>query len=710
MKNVILLLVVFVAISFNVLWSSSTDIEKIDNLSLKELMNIKISTASKFDESIKDIPASIVIITRKDIQKYGYKSLADILSNIPGFYMINDYYWLGSENFGIRGFFSAGVLNDIVILVNGVNRVGGTYSDYSLTKNDIPVEAIDRIEVIRGPMSIMYGSGAFMGAINIITNRSVKNYFSISLGSQNYKKIFLRLSNKGKDFGYSLNISNYGDDGIKGKFTNFTNNTKFLKDVGLSDDAVYDGMLNFTKKNINFSAIYKELSVEFNYYATEKGIFDGIPSYYPGTLFHDESFSLRLKYERQINKSFSLTGKLTFFSDSFYWEYSIFNLNSYATNYNRDASREIELNLFYNFCEQSNLIVGFVRHMINYFYKTYDYPLYHTRYTNTEMLAPDDIISDALFGQLNYWFNEKLKIIAGLRIEKLHKYSVKIRSAMDTPLEKITQEKYADDNYKFIPRFAVIFSPSDLHTIKLMYGKAIKQPSLMQNIFQIHAGYPSLYPAFIETFELNYIFSPASNFITNISLYKNNLDDLIVKKNIYNPDTKAWELYSTNGGRMQTTGVEFCIKILPINNMNINLDLTYQNTKNLEEDLKNITPGYAPKFLGNLKLSYSINKCSFAIMGKYVGKMETLWDNTLIPGHSGKVKGRIGNPINSQYKFDFNFRANDILGRNFFINLHIYNLFNNEIRYPVTPGNSWAELGTLDYGRTIIIGIGKKFK
>jgi len=708
MKRVFLFFVLIVIFVFSVT-ATNTDIEQMDKLSLKELMNIRISTASKFDENIKDVPASIVVITRKEIKKYGYKSLSDILSNIPGFYMINDYYWLGSENFGIRGFFSAGVLNDIVILINGVNRVGGTYSDYSLAKNDIPVEAIDRIEVIRGPMSIMYGSGAFMGAINIITNTSNKNLFSVSAGSNKYKKIFLRLSKKNDEFGYTLNISKYGDDGIKGQFTKFTNNKEFLKNIGLSENALYDGMLKFTKRSIGFSAFYKDLSIDFNYFATKKGVFDGIPSYYPGTFFFDESFSLRLKYEKKINKKLFLTGELTLFSDSFYWEYNIFNGNTYATNNNKDISNEMEVNLLYDLGEYSNITLGFIRHSINYFYRTYDYPLYHTLYTNTEMTSPDNIVSDAFYSQINYGFSNKLKLIAGFRVEKLYKYRVKIKSAMFTPLEAVKEGEYTNDNYKLIPRLAAIYSPADFHTIKIIYGKAIKHPSLMQNIAQMNAGLPVLNPAFIETFELNYIFSPTPTFFTNLSIYKNNLEALIVKRNIYNPDSKTWELNSTNSGNMSTKGIELCFKIIPTNGLNLNFNLSYQNTENLEKGFEKIIPGYAPKLLGYFKADYTIDKISFALTGRYIGRMETLWDNTKISQNSEDVKGRIGDTINPQYNIDLNIGTDNVFNKGIFINLHIYNLFDRAIQFPVTTGNSWAELGTLDYRRSFIISVGRSF-
>ena len=136
-------------------------------------MNIKISTAGKTLEKIGNIPASIVVITREEIETYGYMTLIEILENIPGLYAINDYSMFGAK-FGVRGFWS-GVTNDnMIILVNNVQQVFDLTSNYPLTEITVPVEAIDRIEVVRGPMSVVYGSGAFLGVINIITNETNK--------------------------------------------------------------------------------------------------------------------------------------------------------------------------------------------------------------------------------------------------------------------------------------------------------------------------------------------------------------------------------------------------------------------------------------------------------------------------------------------------------------------------------------------------------
>ncbi len=709
MKRNLFIIILYLLIGIKIQAYDYQDQQKLLKMSLQDLMNIKVTTASKVEEKIREIPASIVLINREEIKKQGYKSLSDILQNIPGFYMINDYYWLGSENFGIRGFFSPGVFNDIVILVNGVNQVGDSYSDYSLAKINIPVEAIDRIEVVRGPISVLYGSGAFFGAVNIITNNTPISMASISFGNDKYKKLFLRVSKVSDDFKFTINTSLYGDNGIDKSFNCFTDNYQMLKWAGLSMESRTKGMLKNDRKYFNFSGEYKNLHFDFTYSDTRKGVFDGLPSYPPGTFFNNRSTTIFLKYRKEILKNLSITGKFTYLYNSFFWEYEILQKDSYATNYNNSLSDEIELNITYKPNDKLNMVSGFIRHNIFYLYKSYDYPIYPLEYTNTEDVFPDDIISDAFFSQANYNFSDKLKIVTGFRLEKLHKYKLIIHRAKETPVEKDITGEYSQENIKFIPRFALIYSPSDFHSLKFLYGKAIKNPSIMQNISQLFNQGTTLLPAYIETFELNYILSPSPSVFANISLYKNKLDDLIVARNIYNPKTRTWEIHSTNSGKMETKGIEVGLTILPIQELVLSTNLSYQKTKNLEKGFKDISPGYSPELLGYLKIHYSFKDYSIALVGRYVGEMKTLWDETIINKEQHLVRGRIGQPSKAYYEIDFNLRVENFFLKRVYLDFHIYNLLNNAIVYPATSGNSWAEKGTYGYGRLFILSMGKYF-
>jgi len=179
------------------------------DLSIEELMKIKVSTAGKQEQEISHIPASVLVISRNEIENMGYLYLKDIIRNIPGYYAMGN---LGVDIFGVRGFAKDKGLN-FIVLMNGINIT----DDQILGYYDIPVQAIDKIEIIRGPMAVIYGDNAFFGVINIFTNSKkvsdFSNIASIMMGSKALINSFLTVSNQIKDLKYSLNCSYQKSDG-----------------------------------------------------------------------------------------------------------------------------------------------------------------------------------------------------------------------------------------------------------------------------------------------------------------------------------------------------------------------------------------------------------------------------------------------------------------------------------------------------------------
>src|SRR6185436_5271896 len=127
--------------------------------------------ASGFKQKVTEAPASITIITSDDIQKYGYRTLADILRNVPGFYVSNDrnYSYLGVRGYGLPGDYNS----RITLLVDG-HRLNDNIFDAALLGHEFPIDVdlIDRVEVIRGPNSSLYVASALLGVINVVTKRA----------------------------------------------------------------------------------------------------------------------------------------------------------------------------------------------------------------------------------------------------------------------------------------------------------------------------------------------------------------------------------------------------------------------------------------------------------------------------------------------------------------------------------------------------------
>lgn len=126
-----------------------------------------VVTASSVEQNLKDAPASISVITQEDLQRKPVQNLKDVLKDVPGVQLTNE----GDNRKGvsIRGLDSSYTL----ILVDGkrVNSRNAVFRHNDFDLNWIPVDSIERIEVVRGPMSSLYGSDALGGVVNIITKK-----------------------------------------------------------------------------------------------------------------------------------------------------------------------------------------------------------------------------------------------------------------------------------------------------------------------------------------------------------------------------------------------------------------------------------------------------------------------------------------------------------------------------------------------------------
>jgi len=147
--------------------------QDLSNLSLEDLMKIKVHSvfgASKFLQKVTEAPASVSIITAEEIKRYGYVTLAAAIGSVRGFY---NNYTRSYSDLGARGFARPGDFNTrVLLLVDGHRMSDNVYSSAQIgAEFPIDVDLIDRIEIIRGPSSSLYGTNAFFGVINVITKR-----------------------------------------------------------------------------------------------------------------------------------------------------------------------------------------------------------------------------------------------------------------------------------------------------------------------------------------------------------------------------------------------------------------------------------------------------------------------------------------------------------------------------------------------------------
>ncbi|TAK07743.1 MAG: hypothetical protein EPO39_05935, partial [Candidatus Manganitrophaceae bacterium] len=146
--------------------------DALTELSLEELMNVEVVTYSKSPQKWFDTPAAVFVITQEDIRRSGVTSIPEALRLAPGVevYRVTSSQWV----VGIRGFTSlTGRLSpSLLVLIDGRSVYSPLFAGVFWEVQDLLLEDIERIEVIRGPGGTLWGANAVNGVINIITKHS----------------------------------------------------------------------------------------------------------------------------------------------------------------------------------------------------------------------------------------------------------------------------------------------------------------------------------------------------------------------------------------------------------------------------------------------------------------------------------------------------------------------------------------------------------
>ncbi|HEY8257531.1 MAG TPA: TonB-dependent receptor [Gemmatimonadales bacterium] len=127
-----------------------------------------VTAASKYEQDPREAPASISVITHDDIQRYGYRTLAEALNSVRGFFTSYDRNY---TYVAVRGFTLPGDYNTRILLLVDGHRLNDNIADaaYFGTESAIDLSAVDRVEIIRGAASSLYGTNAFYAVVNLIT-------------------------------------------------------------------------------------------------------------------------------------------------------------------------------------------------------------------------------------------------------------------------------------------------------------------------------------------------------------------------------------------------------------------------------------------------------------------------------------------------------------------------------------------------------------
>ena len=197
-------------------WSQQSPAD-LTSQSIEDLMNIQVTSVSKKEQNLSQVAAAVFVISQEDIRRSGATVIPDLLRMVPGLDVaqINANTWAISA----RGF-NLQFANKLLVLIDGRAVYTPLFGGVNWDTVDVPLEDIDRIEVIRGPGGTIWGANAVNGVINIITKSAASTHGGLAVAGG---------GNTQQGFG----TTQYGDDA--GKKVDYRVFAKYLNDDHFPD-------------------------------------------------------------------------------------------------------------------------------------------------------------------------------------------------------------------------------------------------------------------------------------------------------------------------------------------------------------------------------------------------------------------------------------------------------------------------------------------
>lgn len=489
----------------------------------------EVSAASRTTESVEDAPASVSIISQQELRAMGYPTIAEAVRGIRGLYLSDDRSYV---TIGFRGFSRPGDYgNRVLVLLDG-QPMNDNYiwSSYVGTDGRVDIEDIERIEVVRGPGSVLYGSSAFFGVINLVTrNRNQPTHAEAQLSTFEYglgrarATGVVRLS---PDAGFWATVSGLqGGDTRDIYYKEYDFNPsdpnaekdatgKVADGISRGNDRQYAGM--FTGR-----AWWKSLTLQW--FLTSRKKFLPTGEYEtvfndPSTRFTDTRGMVEARYEPQVTKSLQSLSRA---------HMNMYNFDGYSVYVpeqegpSRDSYRGrwggIEQRFVYNPDPSLRLTVGgeVVEHFTTRQVGVNDAGAYVLD-DKGRASRNDPFTVGAAYANADVVLNSRLKLVGGARFDY---YS---------NLPKF--EAWPATN----PRLAAIIKPYDGGVLKIMGAKAFRSPS----VYELHYTAPfqiaptKLSPEQIYSGETEFTHRFTQTVTGTVAGYVNYVKDLVVLNDV----------------------------------------------------------------------------------------------------------------------------------------------------------------------------------
>lgn len=599
--------------------------EDLFSLSLEELMQVEIYTASQEKESAAQSPATISVITAQQLKQWGIINLHDAISLLPG--IVKNESYLGQTTQTFRGITPGIFNNKSLYLINGhptyESLFGSTLLDY------IPIEIVERLEVVRSPASVLYGTNATNGVINIITKQGAEHNSLLSLraGSHSHHYGSIVHHRDGLSIAASLQRDDgYRYDGTQDEYGNevdmdyhYDLNNVFIDSYGDNwrinaaffdrEKALYgvnpwvwqngnfETYVGYLDANKTFSFARSELNIWLRYDISDKDIHVGA---FPFPAGQTECDALNVPSSQCITS----------------------RTDTASTVYNTVQRYSMEAQYKGHINDQLNYIIG-----TTYEEQTSD-PLvfrYDTDDTLNQNAIADkhDTQTIALYAQIKYQPDTDTILIAGARGESNSEAG----------------------GSGLMPRLGITRQISPGTYAKLLYSEAFRTPMFIEKyvaLTNVLQGDENLRRETIKTYEVGIESQINQNNQLQLTLYNLQLENEILRFPLPNSN----ETIYINGDGKTMHGIEAEWKSIFQQDYELILNAAYLDGKDrsLDED---DAPFIANESMNAILTYYASKQLNMSLTAQYIGKKDTVLVET---GERGSIDAYILINLSATYR------------------------------------------------------------
>lgn len=538
---------------------STTDLME---MNLDDLLNMQVTTTSKKAEKISDAPGVISVVTRDEMERFGARTLKDVLLRIPSF-ALTTIYMTDRSSIAARGDQLNAAACHTLLLINGrpvrEAEEGGIKSEMY---ESFPVSVIDHIEVIRGPGSVLYGSNAFSAVINVITKKGTENKTNLVV-SGGYPSAFLGSGSAAYQIGdFSIvagvkyykekewNLDYIGRDGI----------LKF--DASIPNNGV-GSYLELSYKNLKIMSSYEDWT---HFYANQKNL-TSTKSTSLGDVLYQKWFN-DLGYSQKITEWWNMSLNATY-TQSWLDVTPVLDRNSF------DLTGE--WTNFFKPINDLNIVFGMLGNYVK-----------GDQNLQKNLVLDTSRSSIGIYLQADYKLFSSLKLIGGLQGNKVPGF-----------------------DFDLNPRAGLIWSPQEIVNVKALYSQAFRAPSI-QELYLKNMGKSDLKPEKVNTVDVGVNIQTDKAYI-GLNNFYSRISNTIVQ--IHGASMK----YANNDQKTTIIGMELEGKYYITRELLlIGSGLYQQNTNG--DSLGNVMP--VPEAGAKIGLSYSSNGFTLSAFDIYEGDLD----------------------------------------------------------------------------------------